>query len=132
MCAGSRAPPRSAIHGNFYRRRKRTRRWRKPASGSSKLHHLLELSLPVAKAGRDRGCCDPAGVSRCCGTRLGDSWQHINLLGEYDFSDEKLQDNVGGVTECSAKLGRRELWVACAGPHTEGRQNEFAVVITEL
>jgi hypothetical protein len=23
------------------------------------------------------------------------SWQHINLLGEYDFSEEKLQDNVG-------------------------------------
>ena len=23
------------------------------------------------------------------------SWQHINLLGEYDFWDEKLQDNVG-------------------------------------
>ena len=23
------------------------------------------------------------------------SWRHINLLGEYDFSDEKLQDNVG-------------------------------------
>jgi hypothetical protein len=23
------------------------------------------------------------------------SWQHINLLGEYDFSDEKLQDTVG-------------------------------------
>jgi hypothetical protein len=23
------------------------------------------------------------------------SWQHINLLGEYDVSDEKLQDNVG-------------------------------------
>jgi hypothetical protein len=23
------------------------------------------------------------------------SWQHINLLGEYDFSDEKLQDSVG-------------------------------------
>jgi hypothetical protein len=22
------------------------------------------------------------------------SWQHINLLGEYDFSDEKLQDSV--------------------------------------
>jgi hypothetical protein len=21
------------------------------------------------------------------------SWQHINLLGEYDFSDEKLQDS---------------------------------------
>ena len=23
------------------------------------------------------------------------SWQHINLLGEYDFSDDKLQDSVG-------------------------------------
>ena len=23
------------------------------------------------------------------------SWQHINLHGEYDFSDEKLQDSVG-------------------------------------
>ena len=22
-------------------------------------------------------------------------WQHINLLGEYDFSDEKLRDGVG-------------------------------------
>jgi hypothetical protein len=23
------------------------------------------------------------------------SWQHINLIGEYDFSDEKLQDSFG-------------------------------------
>jgi len=23
------------------------------------------------------------------------SWQHLNLLGEYDFSEEKLQDSVG-------------------------------------
>jgi hypothetical protein len=23
------------------------------------------------------------------------SWQHINLLGEYDFSDKKLQDTIG-------------------------------------
>ena len=23
------------------------------------------------------------------------SWRHINLLGEYDFSDEKLEDTVG-------------------------------------
>jgi len=22
-------------------------------------------------------------------------WRHINLLGEYDFSDEKLQDSIG-------------------------------------
>jgi Tn3 transposase DDE domain len=23
------------------------------------------------------------------------SWQHVNLLGEYDFSEERLQDTVG-------------------------------------
>jgi hypothetical protein len=23
------------------------------------------------------------------------SWQHINLLGEYDFSEERLQDTFG-------------------------------------
>ena len=23
------------------------------------------------------------------------SWQHVNLLGEYDFSHEKLRDSVG-------------------------------------
>ena len=23
------------------------------------------------------------------------SWQHINMLGEYDFSKEKLQDSIG-------------------------------------
>ena len=28
-----------------------------------------------------------------CETRP--AWQHINLHGEYDFSDEKLQDSVG-------------------------------------
>jgi TnpA family transposase len=26
------------------------------------------------------------------------SWRHLNLLGEYDFSDEKLQDTVGIVS----------------------------------
>src|SRR5271165_7608632 len=44
-------------------------------------HHLLELSLPVAKVGRDRGCRDPAGVSRCCGTRLGDFLPAHQLAG---------------------------------------------------
>ena len=23
------------------------------------------------------------------------SWRHVNLLGEYDFSDEKLRDSIG-------------------------------------
>ena len=45
------------------------------------LHHLLALSLPVPKVGRDRGCREPAGVSRCCGTRLGDFLAAHQLAG---------------------------------------------------
>lgn len=33
------------------------------------------------------------------------SWRHLILLGEYDFSDEKLQDNVGIL---SPKLAARK------------------------
>ena len=60
---------------------------RGPGDGGSlqaahqKLHHLLELSLPGAKVGRDRGCREPAGVSRCCGTRLGDFLAAHQLVG---------------------------------------------------
>jgi len=53
-------------------------------------HHLLELSLFVAEAGRRREAFLEAVAN---GSAV--SWQHINLLGEYDFSDDKLQDTVG-------------------------------------
>ena len=36
----------------------------------------------------------PGGVSRCGGPWLV-AWRHVNLLGEYDFSEEKLRDSVG-------------------------------------
>ena len=42
----------SAIHANSCRRRRKNRRWPKPANGSSRhqeLHHLLELSVSVAE-----------------------------------------------------------------------------------
>src|SRR6202011_143141 len=38
------------------------------------------------------------------------SWQHINLLGEYDFSDEKLQDNVGIRPPKIDPLKRSKIW----------------------
>ena len=38
------------------------------------------------------------------------SWQHINLLGEYDFSDEKLQDNVGIRPPKIDSLKRAKIW----------------------
>ena len=39
------------------------------------------------------------------------SWQHINLLGEYDFSDEKLQDSVGIKPLKSGDLRVLFLWL---------------------
>jgi hypothetical protein len=58
-------------------------------------HHLLELSLFVAEAGRHRGRRQSRSILGGSGQRSAVSWQHINLLGEYDFSDDKLQDMVG-------------------------------------
>jgi len=41
------------------------------------------------------------------------SWQHINLLCEYDFSDDKLQDSVG------IKPPKLATWIApIIGGHT--------------
>src|SRR6476620_817988 len=40
------------------------------------------------------------------------SWQHINLLGEYDFSDDKLQDTVGIKPQNSRTKGGTFLGVA--------------------
>jgi len=42
------------------------------------------------------------------------SWQHVNLLGEYDFSEERLQDTVGispqnWLTKQESILGAAEL-----------------------
>jgi len=59
------------------------------------LHHLLELSLPFAEVRRDQGYRQPGGVSRRGGHGSAVTWQHLNLLGEYDFSDEKLRDSIG-------------------------------------
>ncbi len=41
------------------------------------------------------------------------SWAHINMLGEYDFSDEKLRDSVGILTDAGGK--RRQAHTIKAG-----------------
>ena len=51
---------------------------------------ILELSLAFAEIRRDQGYREPGGVSRRGGHGSAVAWQHLNLLGEYDFSDEKL------------------------------------------
>ena len=42
------------------------------------------------------------------------SWGHFNLLGEYDFSKEKLQNNTGALPPKSTPLIIPENW----GPPT--------------
>jgi len=37
------------------------------------------------------------------------SWAHINLLGEYDFSDEKLQDSVGILPPKTSRIKEHEI-----------------------
>jgi hypothetical protein len=37
------------------------------------------------------------------------AWQHINLHGEYDFSDEKLQDSVGLENQKILELSLTEI-----------------------
>jgi hypothetical protein len=37
------------------------------------------------------------------------SWAHITLLGEYDFSDEKLQDSVGILPPKTGYIGKLEV-----------------------
>ena len=34
-------------------------------------------------------------LRRAIATHAPMAWAHINMLGEYDFSDEKLRDNLG-------------------------------------
>ena len=59
------------------------------------LHHLLELSLSVAEAEDSEDIASREAFLEAVASGSAVSWQHINLLGEYDFSDEKLQDTVG-------------------------------------
>ena len=94
MCTASRGPSQWATRGNSSRRKKKTRRWPKPASGSSRTAFLLELSLSVAEVGRDQGESRQALLDAVAhGSTV--AWRHLNLLGEYDFSAEKLRDSVG-------------------------------------
>jgi len=54
--------------------------------------NYLYLSQKLAEAD-DQAARDTLLEAIASGSVI--SWQHINLLGEYDFSEEKLRDTVG-------------------------------------
>ena len=63
------------------------------------LHHPLELSLSYARQNRKESAVTPRRRDHLRRTQSAThspmSWAHINMLGEYDFSDEKLKDSLG-------------------------------------
>src|SRR5262245_61599636 len=56
------------MRASFLQRTRKNRRCRRPPSGSSRLHHQLELSLPSEET---EDAAKPRGFSRCGGPRLG-------------------------------------------------------------
>jgi hypothetical protein len=52
----------------------------------------LSLTQKIARAESDERRQELLTVIR---NGSVETWQHINLHGEYDFSDEKLQDSLG-------------------------------------
>ena len=54
------------------------------------VHRVLEHRLSQASTNELR-----AEIRAAVANHSVISWEHINLLGDYDFSDEKLRDSVG-------------------------------------
>ena len=54
--------------------------------------NYLYLTRKIEKAGDDDA---KENLRRAIGCHSPMSWAHINMLGEYDFSDEKLKDALG-------------------------------------
>ena len=75
-----------------------------------RLHHLLELSLPGPSV---RGRQNPGGARQASQddrNPLAPVMGHFNLLGEYDFSNDKLQDNTGVLPSKSVAKVIPEYW----------------------
>jgi hypothetical protein len=56
---------------------------------------MLEFSLLVAKVAETDDLERREALLQAIANGSVVSRQHINLLGEYDFSDDKLEDSVG-------------------------------------
>ena len=57
--------------------------------------YAVPRATPGGAVGHGESGAVPLRSTALSGQGSAVSWQDINLLGEYDFSDEKLQDTVG-------------------------------------
>ena len=80
----TRCPP--AVPRSFCRPIRKTRRWPKPANGSSKQHHLLELFVPdTKKLAEIKDTVKREAFLHAVAHGSAASGGHVNLLGKYDF-----------------------------------------------
>jgi hypothetical protein len=94
--SNKRAPSRWATRESSYKRKKKTRRWRKPASGSSRTASFAGIiSTFSQKLEEIKDTASREAFLDAVAHGSAVAWQHLNLLGEYDFSDEKLRDSIG-------------------------------------
>ncbi len=70
---------------------KKTRRWRKPASGSSRTASFAGIICLSQKLEEIKDTASREAFLDAVAHGSAVAWQHLNLLGEYDFSDEKVQ-----------------------------------------
>ena len=73
------------------------RRWPKPANGSSRIASsagitCIYLSQKLAEIDDP---AKPEELLQAMAHGSAAAWGHLNLLGEYDLSEDKLQDAVG-------------------------------------
>jgi hypothetical protein len=80
----SRVPSRWAIRGNSSRRRKKTRRWRKPANGPSRTASSAGI-ISISRLEETEDTADRQAFLDAVAHGSAAAWRHLNLLGEYDF-----------------------------------------------
>ena len=96
MCTASRGRSQWGIRVSFCRRRNKNKKWPKPVSGSSKIVSFAGTISIYRKSLRTWMIpANREAFLKALTHGSAASWQHVNLLGEYDFSEERLQDTVG-------------------------------------
>jgi hypothetical protein len=60
-----------------------------------KCHYLLELPVLSQTIAQQEDSERRQELLAAVKSSLVVSWRHVNLHGEYDFPDEKMQDSVG-------------------------------------
>ena len=76
------------------RQRKQVRSWRKLASESQELHHLLDYLYLSQTLEEIHDPIDREALLDAVAHGSTAAWRHFDLLGEYDLSEEQFRDSM--------------------------------------